>query len=218
MPSGARAWCSAKPGSTRWFRKSTRTFPSRGLRRSAKGRSGAALLRISRFAAQRSGARKGRGGPRPAHDRARARRHHPPRADDVAGAGSQSMPALSLEMLRVVSGTSTILAKYDRNGVKSVRRRGTGYSNRQGMASSGFISRAMILRSIVSATNVLDDTAPVEKIRGKLVLIGTSAATLNDIKTTPVSAAHPGRRDPCPGAGGRAHPRGAVTTKLRIGR
>ena len=44
----------------------------------------------------------------------------------------------------------------------------------------------------VSAANILDGTAPVDKIRGKLVLIGTSAATLNDLKTTPVSSVMPG--------------------------
>ena len=39
----------------------------------------------------------------------------------ILQAQGHMMPALSLEMLRVVSGTSTILAKYDQNGVKSVR-------------------------------------------------------------------------------------------------
>ena len=39
---------------------------------------------------------------------------------------------------------------------------------------------------------MLDGNVPPEKIRGKLVLIGTSAVGLNDIKTTPVSPAMPG--------------------------
>ena len=33
---------------------------------------------------------------------------------------------------------------------------------------------------------------PPEKVRGKLVLVGTSAAGLNDLKTTPVDPAMPG--------------------------
>jgi adenylate cyclase len=44
----------------------------------------------------------------------------------------------------------------------------------------------------VSATSVLDGTAPLDKIRGKLVLIGTSAVALNDLKTTPVANVMPG--------------------------
>jgi adenylate cyclase len=39
---------------------------------------------------------------------------------------------------------------------------------------------------------VLDNRVPQDKIAGKLVVIGTSAVGLNDIKTTPVSRAMPG--------------------------
>ena len=39
---------------------------------------------------------------------------------------------------------------------------------------------------------MIDGSVAHEKIAGKLVLIGTSAVGLNDIKTTPVSPAMPG--------------------------
>ncbi|MGY4367455.1 class 3 adenylate cyclase [Bradyrhizobium sp. LB1.3] len=44
----------------------------------------------------------------------------------------------------------------------------------------------------VSAADVLDNTVPPGKFSGKLVLVGTSAVGLNDIKTTPVSSTMPG--------------------------
>jgi adenylate cyclase len=101
------------------------------------------------------------------------------------------MPALSLEMLRVVSGTSTILGKYDRNGVKSFALRGLEIpTDKNGQLWIHFARQDPSL--YVSAASVIDGTAPVDKIRNKLVLIGTSAVALNDLKTTPVSAVMPG--------------------------
>jgi adenylate cyclase len=101
------------------------------------------------------------------------------------------MPALSMEMLRVVSGTSTILAKYDRNGVKSIAVRGLDIpTDRDGQLWVHFARHDPSI--YVSATSVLDGTAPLDMIKGKLVLIGTSAVALNDLKTTPVAKVMPG--------------------------
>src|SRR5205807_2334702 len=44
----------------------------------------------------------------------------------------------------------------------------------------------------VSAKDVLQGRVPRDRIEGKLVLIGTSAVGLLDVKTTPVAAAMPG--------------------------
>jgi adenylate cyclase len=44
----------------------------------------------------------------------------------------------------------------------------------------------------VSAVDMLDGRVPPDMISGKLILIGTSATGMNDIKTTPVSRAMPG--------------------------
>jgi CHASE2 domain-containing sensor protein len=44
----------------------------------------------------------------------------------------------------------------------------------------------------ISAAEVLDGTAPVQAIRGKIVLLGTTATGLHEMRTTPLEAAQPG--------------------------
>ena len=53
----------------------------------------------------------------------------------------------------------------------------------------------------VSAVDVLEGRVPPDRVSRRLVLIGTSAAGLLDLKTTPVDPDHAGRRGPRAGAG-----------------
>jgi adenylate cyclase len=109
----------------------------------------------------------------------------------VLQAQGKIMPALSLEMLRVITGTPTILVKSDEAGIKSVGVRGLDIpTDKDGQFWIHFADRDPSI--YVSATSVLDGTMPIEKIKGKLVLIGTSAVALNDLKTTAVSRVMPG--------------------------
>jgi adenylate cyclase len=102
-----------------------------------------------------------------------------------------TMPSLSFEMLRVVTGTDTIFIKTDVAGIKSLGVK--GFQIPTDLNGQLWVQFARHDNSIVvSALDVLDGRAPPEKIKGKLVLIGTSAAGLNDIKTTPVDSAMPG--------------------------
>ncbi|MFK4696029.1 adenylate cyclase [Bradyrhizobium diazoefficiens] len=101
------------------------------------------------------------------------------------------MPSLSLEILRVITGTPTLLVRTDKTGVRGVRLKGVEIpTDRNGQL---WVHYARQDPSIyVSAADVLDNTVPPAKIAGKLVLVGTSAVGLNDIKTTPVSSTMPG--------------------------
>jgi adenylate cyclase len=109
----------------------------------------------------------------------------------ILQAQGQTMPSLSFEMLRVVTGTDTIFIKSDRAGIISVGVKGFQVpTDRNGQLWVHFAHRDPTL--YVSALDVLEGHVAPEKIKGKLVLIGTSAVGLNDIKTTPVSAAMPG--------------------------
>jgi adenylate cyclase len=101
------------------------------------------------------------------------------------------MPSLSFEMLRLVSGSDTILIKTDPAGIKSVGVK--GFQIPTDLNGQLWVHFARSDPSIyVSAADVLDGSVAPEKIKGKLVLVGTSAAGLNDIKTTPVDPAMPG--------------------------
>jgi adenylate cyclase len=102
-----------------------------------------------------------------------------------------TMPSLSFEILRVATGTPTIIIKSDRAGLKSVGVRGLEIpTDRNGQLWIHFARQDPSI--YVSAADVIDGSVAQEKIAGKLVLIGTSAVGLNDIKTTPVSPAIPG--------------------------
>jgi len=102
-----------------------------------------------------------------------------------------TMPSLSFEMLRVATGTDTIFIKADQAGIMSIGVKGFQVpTDRNGQL---WVHFALGDPSIfVAAVDVLEGRVAPEKIKGKLVLIGTSAVGLNDNKTTPVSPVMPG--------------------------
>jgi adenylate cyclase len=102
-----------------------------------------------------------------------------------------TMPSLSFEMLRVATGTDTIFIKSSEAGIASVAVKGFAVpTDRNGQL---WVHFAHYDPSIyVSAADVLDGKVDPETIAGKLVLVGTSAAGLLDVKTTPISPVMPG--------------------------
>jgi adenylate cyclase len=101
------------------------------------------------------------------------------------------VPSLTMEMLRVVTKTSAILVRTDAAGVRAVAVPGLEVpTDRNGQFWVHF-NKSNLAR-YVSAKDILQGRVPPDRLRGRLVLIGTSAIGLLDIKTTPVEAAMPG--------------------------
>jgi adenylate cyclase len=101
------------------------------------------------------------------------------------------VPALTTEMLRVVTHSGVVLVRVNEAGVQAVAVPGLEVpTDRNGQFWVHF-NRHDPAR-FVSAKDVLQGNVPPDRLRGRLVLIGTSAIGLLDLKTTPVEAAMPG--------------------------
>ncbi|HXL12944.1 MAG TPA: adenylate/guanylate cyclase domain-containing protein [Bradyrhizobium sp.] len=102
-----------------------------------------------------------------------------------------TMPSLSFELLRVATGTDTIFIKADKAGIKSIAVKGFEVpTDRNGQLWIHFARRDPSI--YVSASDVLEGRVAPERIARKLVLIGTSAVGLLDLKTTPIDPVMPG--------------------------
>src|ERR1035437_647517 len=109
----------------------------------------------------------------------------------IMQAQGATMPSLSFEMLRVATGTDTIFIKSDVAGIKSIAVKGFEIpTDRNGQLWVHFARHDPSI--FVSAADVLEGSVEQQTIARKLVLIGTSAVGLLDIKTTPVSPVMPG--------------------------
>ena len=106
-------------------------------------------------------------------------------------AQGEVLPSLTFEMLRVATGAGTILIRSDAAGIKSVAIPGFDVpTDRNGQLWIHFAPHDPA--RYVSAVDVLNERVPQDRFSRRLVLIGTSAAGLLDIKTTPVDSAIPG--------------------------
>lgn len=109
----------------------------------------------------------------------------------VAVANGTVVPSLSLEMLRVATRSGAVLIKTDASGVRSV-----GVDDFEiptdGKGRIWIHFSSPDLNKYVSALDLLQGEVPADRLAGKMVLIGTSAAGLLDLKVTPVHPALPG--------------------------
>ena len=101
------------------------------------------------------------------------------------------MPSLTLEMLRLVSGSNTVLIRSDHAGVQNAAVPGFVIpTDRNGQLWIHFAPHDMA--RYISAADVLEGRVPAERVARRLVLIGTSAVGLLDSKTTPIDPVMPG--------------------------
>ena len=113
--------------------------------------------------------------------------------------GKDIYPALSIEMLRVAFNRPTIQLSYNKAGIKEI-----GIASRRQFPPNGlklptdangrvwpYFSKSDKSK-YVSAKDVLNGTADPALIKGKLTIVGTSAAGLLDIRSTPIDPIIPG--------------------------
>jgi adenylate cyclase len=106
-------------------------------------------------------------------------------------AGNAFVPSLSLEMLRVGTNSNSPLIRSNQNGIQSVNAsRFRLPTDEHGRLWIHF--NHVDPRRYVSARDVLQGNVAADRIRGKLVLVGTSAIGLSDNKTTPLDPVMPG--------------------------
>ena len=113
------------------------------------------------------------------------------RAPTVARVGERVLPGLAVEALRVATDTPTLIVAGDALGLRSVDLAGallpTDADGRVWLHFSGRRSELY-----VPAMDVLAGRVPAERIEGRVVLVGSSAASLGDVKVTPVAGNTPG--------------------------
>lgn len=109
----------------------------------------------------------------------------------IQNIGGHVMPSLAVDLLRVATGGSAIAVKTNDEGVYSVVVAGVEIAtNGSGQIWPHFGPNDK--RRYVSAQDILSGKTPAQRVAGRLVLIGTTASSLFDLKSTPVSSVLPG--------------------------
>ncbi|MCH9780565.1 MAG: adenylate/guanylate cyclase domain-containing protein, partial [Alphaproteobacteria bacterium] len=119
--------------------------------------------------------------------------------------GDKVYPSLAVELLRVLAQAPQIATVADQNGIRgvSIANPELGVkldipTNDEGLFWIRFGQADTVNtegntnRYYISAIDVLNQTVPAEKLAGKVLLLGSSASGLKDLRNTPVHPALPG--------------------------
>ncbi len=104
----------------------------------------------------------------------------------------QLYSSLALETIRAISGTKKVIVEYNDEGVETVS---VGDfvipTNRNGKLIVNFRGEGKTF-DYISASDILENNFKPEDVEGKVVLIGTSAAGLMDLRATAFDSVYPG--------------------------
>ena len=113
------------------------------------------------------------------------------RVPTIFSAEGRIVPALSIELLRVATGATSLVVKSDEAGVKSlVVADAEIATDRDGQVWLHYGRHDP--GRFVSAADVINGRVARDRIEGKIILVGTSAVGLFDLRSTPVERVMPG--------------------------
>ena len=105
---------------------------------------------------------------------------------------NQLYPSLSLEIVRIALGSSNIIINYFENGIESIKVKDLNIpTDIHGRMIINYRGEPKTFKYI-SAVDILNNNFNRKDIEGKIVLIGTSASGLLDLRATPFSPFFPG--------------------------
>lgn len=101
-------------------------------------------------------------------------------------------PSLALEVIRVINDTQKVVVQYDENGISNIVLDDISIpTDRYGRMLINFRGAERSFKYI-SAIDIYNNSFDKREIDGKIVLIGTSAAGLFDLRATPFDSIFPG--------------------------
>ncbi len=118
------------------------------------------------------------------------------RVPAVYRVGGKIYTSLAIELIRVATGGSTLVVRAGPDGIENIVFSGPGMpsisvpTDQRGRLWVHFSRHDP--KRYVSARHVLDGSLPRDRLEGRLVLVGTSAVGLLDIRATPLTGAMPG--------------------------
>ncbi len=101
-------------------------------------------------------------------------------------------PSLSLEILRLVYGAKKIVINYEEIGISSISLDSLKIpTDRFGRLSLNYYGKSRLFR-YMSAVDIYNNSFKKEDIKGRIVLVGTSASGLLDLRATPFESTYAG--------------------------